>query len=55
VPTFKCVIESLSVKYTMFSDQGVPLRATCTVKLKEADTVTGQSESAGTGSTTGSP
>jgi hypothetical protein len=36
---FKCVIESLSVKYTMFSDQGVPLRATCTVKLKEADTV----------------
>jgi contractile injection system tube protein len=54
VPTFKCVIESLSVKYTMFSDQGVPLRATCTVKLKEADTVTGKSESAGGGSTTGS-
>jgi len=55
VPTFKCVIESLSVKYTMFSDQGAPLRATCTVKLKEADTVTGQSQSSGTGSTTGSP
>jgi hypothetical protein len=36
---FKCVIESLSVKYTMFSDQGVPLRATATVKLKETDTV----------------
>ena len=54
LPTFKCVIESLSVKYTMFSDQGVPLRATCTVKLKEADTVTGQSQSSGTGSTTGS-
>ena len=51
VPTFKCVIESLSVKYTMFSDQGVPLRATCTVKLKEADTVTGQSE----GGTSGAP
>jgi hypothetical protein len=44
VPTFKCVIESLSVKYTMFSDQGVPLRATATVKLKEADTVTGAAE-----------
>jgi len=53
VPTFKCVIESLSVKYTMFSDQGVPLRATCTVKLKEADTVTGQSQSGGGGGSTG--
>lgn len=50
VPTFKCVIESLSVKYTMFSDQGVPLRATCTVKLKEADTVTGKSEGGSGGS-----
>jgi hypothetical protein len=40
VPTFKCVIESVSTKYTMFSDAGVPLRATCTVKLKEADVVT---------------
>jgi len=39
---FRCVIESLSTKYTMFSDQGAPLRATCTVKLKEADTVTGK-------------
>lgn len=39
VPSFRCVIESLSTKYTMFSDKGVPLRATCTVKLAEADTV----------------
>jgi hypothetical protein len=39
VDNFHCVIESLSVKYTMFSDDGVPLRATCTVKLKEADVV----------------
>ena len=37
VQNFRCVIESLSTKYTMFSDKGVPLRATCTVKLKEAD------------------
>lgn len=44
---FKCVIESLSVKYTMFSDQGVPLRATCTVKLKEADTVSIQKADGG--------
>jgi hypothetical protein len=36
---FRCVIESLSTKYTMFDDQGAPLRATCTVKLKEADVV----------------
>lgn len=34
---FHCVIESLSTKYTMFSQEGLPLRATCTVKLKEAD------------------
>jgi hypothetical protein len=39
IPSFRCVIESLSVKYTVFSDEGVPLRATCTVKLKEADLV----------------
>jgi hypothetical protein len=39
IPSFRCVIESLSTKYTMFSDAGVPLRATCTVKLKEADVV----------------
>jgi hypothetical protein len=34
-----CVIESLSTKYSMFSTDGVPLRATCTVKLKEAQRV----------------
>lgn len=39
LPKFKCVIESLSTKYTMFSSDGKPLRATCTVKLKEADKV----------------
>lgn len=37
LPKFKCVIESLSTKYTMFSSEGTPLRATCTVKLKEAE------------------
>ncbi len=37
--SFRCVIESLSTKYTMFSAQGDPLRATCTVKLKEVDTI----------------
>ena len=39
VDSFRCVIESLSTKYTMFSDDGIPLRATCTVKLKEANVV----------------
>jgi len=39
MPKFNCVIESLSTKYTMFSDVGKPLRATCTVKLKEAHAV----------------
>ena len=39
LPSFRCVIESLSVKYQMFSEDGLPLRATATVKLKEADAV----------------
>ncbi len=39
MPSFRCVIESLSTKYTMISSDGTPLRATCTVKLKEADVV----------------
>jgi contractile injection system tube protein len=39
LPSFRCVIESLSTKYTMFGRDGAPLRATCTVKLKEADTL----------------
>lgn len=39
LPKFECVIESLSTKYSMFSSDGEPLRATCTVKLKEAKIV----------------
>ena len=35
-PNFRCVIETLAVKYTMFSKDGRALRATCSVKLKEA-------------------
>jgi hypothetical protein len=34
---FRCVIDSLSVKYTMFDTKGKPLRATATVSLKEAN------------------
>ncbi len=36
---FKCVIEQISTKYTMFSQDGAPLRATVTLKLKEAERV----------------
>lgn len=32
---FRCVIESLEIKYTMFNTMGVPLRAVATVKVKE--------------------
>lgn len=32
----RCVIDSLTVKYTMFSAEGVPLRAIANVKLREA-------------------
>ena len=33
---FRAVIESLSVKYTMFNTMGLPVRAVATIKLKEA-------------------
>lgn len=36
LPPFEGVIESVSTKYTMFSPDGVVLRATCNVKLKQA-------------------
>ena len=41
---FTCVIESITTKYTMFSSTGIPLRATCTLGLKEADSVTGKKQ-----------
>ena len=34
---FKGVIESISTKYTMFLPDGRPVRATCSVKIKETD------------------
>lgn len=36
-PSFMGVIESLSTKYTMFLPNGTPVRATVTVKMKQAD------------------
>lgn len=32
---FHCVIDSLSTEVTMLSPAGLPLRATCTLKLQE--------------------
>ncbi|WP_454698337.1 CIS tube protein [Arthrobacter humicola] len=39
---FKCVVSSISQKYTFFSETGVPLRATLSVELKEYKTLTEQ-------------
>jgi len=36
LPEFVGVIESVGTKYQMFTDSGVPIRATCNVKLKQA-------------------
>ena len=36
LPAFQGVIESMSSRYTMFLPSGVPVRATCTVRMKEA-------------------
>lgn len=38
-PPFKGVIESLGTKYTMFMPNGTPVRATCSIKVKEVDEV----------------
>jgi Contractile injection system tube protein/LysM domain len=32
---FRCIVESVSQKFTLFSPQGIPLRATLTVTLRE--------------------
>src|ERR1043166_3768417 len=36
---FKCIVESVRQRFTLFSPQGVPLRATLTVSLKEYKTL----------------
>lgn len=36
IPPFRCVIEKLDIKYTMLDREGTPLRAICTVSVKEA-------------------
>jgi len=39
---FKCVVESVRQRFTLFSPQGVPLRETLTVSLKEYKTLAEQ-------------
>jgi hypothetical protein len=39
---FKCVVESVRQRFTLFSPQGLPLRATLTVSLKEYKTLSEQ-------------
>jgi hypothetical protein len=39
---FKCIVESVKQRFTLFSPQGVPLRATLTVLLKEYKTLAEQ-------------
>ncbi len=36
MPPFEGVLESVSIKYTMFLPNGTPVRATCSCKFKEA-------------------
>lgn len=52
---FKCVIESLSIKVTMFDENTLPVRATVNIKLKEAErlTVAGGGGGGGAGGTGG--
>jgi hypothetical protein len=41
---FRCVLESIKQKFTLFSSEGVPLRATLTVTLREYRTLNDQLE-----------
>jgi hypothetical protein len=41
-PSFTGVVESLSVKYTLFLADGTPVRATCALRLRQADRVRGK-------------
>ena len=54
LPTFDGVIESVSTKYTMFLPNGTPVRATCSVKIKEASRASfKKGESGASGSSSG--
>jgi phage protein U len=50
---FRYVIDQISTKYTMFSSEGIPLRATVNLKLKEAERVSMASSGDGSGGSGG--
>jgi Contractile injection system tube protein len=53
LPQFDGVIESVSTKYTMFLPDGTPVRATCSMKVKEASRASfKKGESGATGAAT---
>ena len=41
---FRCIVESVKQKFTLFSPEGVPLRATLSVTLREYKTLTEQTD-----------
>ena len=43
-PTFKGVVESLAVKYTLFLPDGTPTRATVSLKMRQANRVLNKGE-----------
>lgn len=45
--SFRCVLESVRQKFTLFSSEGVPLRATLTVSLREYKTLSDQVDQLG--------
>jgi hypothetical protein len=45
LPAFEGVIESVSVKYTLFFPSGTPARATVSVRVKQADRLLNKGES----------
>jgi hypothetical protein len=47
---FKCVIESLIIKVTMFNAENKPVRATVNLKLKEAERLSAKGGASGAGS-----
>ena len=50
-PRFQCIIMQVTIKYTMFSSDGNPLRATVTLKLQEATRVSmAEGDTSGDGS-----
>ncbi len=44
---FDCLVESVRQRFTMFNSQGIPLRATLTVSLREYKTLDGQLQQLG--------